>query len=80
MLEQLMRLLEEDGLQQPVELARKLNVSQVLVEEMLSFLIRHGKVIQLPGSSLICTQASCGGCAFSVSCPQLAANTPYPPD
>jgi hypothetical protein len=71
-LEELLKILEQDGVQQPSELARRLGISREMVEDMLRFLIRSGKVQQLPGSSFLCAQASCSGCGIAKACPQPA--------
>ena len=68
MLEKLLQILEEDGVQQPGDLAQRLGVSRELVEQMLIFLTKAGKVQQLAGTSLICTGRSCLSCAIASNC------------
>lgn len=64
MLEQLMRQIQEGGTASVPALARQLNVSEALVDQMLSELARLGYLRPVE----ICSSEACTGCPQKSSC------------
>ena len=64
MLEQLMQQIQEGGTTSLTVLARQLKVSEALVEQMLSELVRLGYLRQLES----CSGKACTGCPQNASC------------
>lgn len=64
MLDTLLRILSEGGTYSPADLARRLDVGEELVHEMIDGLVRLGYLGSLAGS---CGQ-NCGHCAESAAC------------
>lgn len=64
MLEQLLRRIQEGGTYSLLELARMLDVSPALVEQMLEDLVRMGRLQVVQG----CQQGACQGCPSAQNC------------
>ena len=59
MLEKLLNILSNEGVSSPVELARRLDTSPVLVEQMITHLASAGKLQQVYSRPLTCALQSC---------------------
>lgn len=64
MLAELLRLVSEEGLYSPAELALKLGTGRELVDLMLADLARLGYLRPLDG----CAPSACSGCPHTGSC------------
>ncbi len=64
MLRELLRIIHQDGLNNPNDLAKKLGVSPELVEQMLIQLEYAGRIRSIP----TCQSDQCKECPLSASC------------
>ncbi|HSQ27240.1 MAG TPA: FeoC-like transcriptional regulator [Anaerolineales bacterium] len=64
MLKQLMEIISQEGIYNPTELARRLDTSPALVEQMLSHLERTGHLKSIN----TCQTTHCQGCPVATGC------------
>lgn len=64
MLQKLLEWITKEGAYKPAEFARRLGVSQALVEQGVSDLVRAGYLKQVEG----CSQEACSACSSTDTC------------